>query len=95
MKLGPHQQAVLDAIAQAGRPVSVGEVAAAVGVHRNSAGNLLKKLEDKGLIRVAHVTSSAATGRPAAHFILEDWSSCFRPRPDPAAAWMFGGRDAA
>ena len=95
MKLGAHQKAALDCIAQAGRPVSVGEVAEAIGVHRNSAGNLLKKLEDKGLIRVAHVAAAAATGRPAAHFVVEDWSKCFTPRPDPAAAWMFGGRDAA
>ena len=95
MKLGPHQQAVLEVIAQAGRPVSVGDVAEAIGVHRNSAGNLLKKLEDKGLIRVAHVAPTATTGRPAAHFIVEDWSGCFKPRPDPAAAWMFGASDAA
>lgn len=93
--LGAHQQAVLDVIVQAGHPVSAGEIAEAIGAHRNSVRNLLKKREDKGLLVIAHTAASAHTGRPTAYWTVAPESSAWKPRPDAAASWLFGARDAA
>ncbi len=76
----PSRRALLDALRHAdGKPQDVRTLAAAVGLHPNSAREQLARLADAGLVRVA-TAAPAGRGRPGLRYqaVPESTSDPFR-----------------
>jgi predicted ArsR family transcriptional regulator len=106
-EIARRQAYILEVIRDLDRPVTVFEVAQHLGEPATTIGNLVAALARRGLIVVDHVAPPGRGGRPAAHWTVVGWQpkpmrperptwlTHWKPRPDPAAAWMFGACDAA
>lgn len=106
-EIARRQAYILGVIRDLDRPVTVFEVAQHLGEPPSTIGNLVAALERRGLIVAFDLQAPRRGGRPARHWTVTGWQpkplrmdrpawlTNWRPRPDPAAAWMFGGLDAA
>ena len=95
LPLTPRDLEVLAAIKKADRPITVFELAGIMGERPTTIGNVVKRLTVRDAVPVDHIAPPGRGGRPAAHYLATGWRATWKPRPDVAAAWMFGGSHAA